>query len=92
MEVGEKMEIKSIDFDTRMDLEDNISVKIHTDGSQEIIGAKGAVWDFCACAMFGKMKRDLTKEQKAELNKLSKDEAEALCARARVRYENPSQG
>ena len=89
MEVGE---IKSIDFETRMALENITKVSVQGDGSVIVLDSAMAVWEYCSCAKFGKMIAKLTEEEKAELNAMSKNDMTELGRQARVHYENPSQG
>lgn len=86
------MDIKSIDFETRLALENTSKVSMQPDGSVVILDSAIATWEYCAAAMFGKMIKDLSVDEKNELNALSKEKAQELGSRARVHYENPSQG
>jgi|APSaa5957512622_1039677.scaffolds.fasta_scaffold89087_3 hypothetical protein len=89
MSKGENM--KAIDFETRIALENISKVAIQGD-MMVIIDAPMASWEYCSCAKFGKMIAKLNDAEKSELNSMSKDEMTALAKEAREYYENPSQG
>jgi len=86
------MDIKSIDFETRLALENITKVNVQEGGSVIILDSAIATWEYASAGMFGKMIKDLTPEEKIELSKMSKDDAYELGRRARIHYENPSQG
>ena len=85
------MDIKDIDFETRVELE-NITKVGSIDGVMVFMDSAKASWEYASCGKFGKMIKDLTIEQKAELQALSKTDMSELATRARETYENPSQG
>ena len=87
---GENM--KSIDFETRIALENITKVSVQGDSSVIILDSARASWEYCSCGKFGKMIADLNEAQKSELNSMTKKEMTALAQEARVYYENPSQG
>ena len=86
------MDIKPIDFETRVALENITKIRRDVDGSLTVIDAPLAVWQYVSAAKFGVLMDKLTKEQKAELMSLSKDEAADIGAKAREHYENPGRG
>ena len=86
------MEFKSIELETRMTLDNMQSFILYPDGAVKIEDSPLINWEHCAAAMFGKMVKDLNKEQKDELNKLSSEEVTSLGEKARLHYSNPGQG
>ena len=85
------MDIKSIDFETRVALE-NITKVGNQDGAVVFIDSALANWQYVSAAKFGKLIDKLTDDEKAELLNMPKDKAVELGKRARIHYENPSQG
>ena len=85
------MDIKPIDFETRVALE-NITKVQYENGAVTFVDSALATWQYVSAAKFGVLMDKLTQEQKAELMSLSKDEAADIGAKAREHYENPGRG
>ena len=86
------VEIKRPPLETRIALANISKVKVNQDQSITVIDAPLANWEYSSVGLYGKMIADLSKEQKADLDKYADSDINEFGAKVKAYLGNPGNG